>query len=72
MAREMLDVWYPVMIRNNDIRRMAFFQRDYAELEYKLKNFRESRGWAIQAQQIFSDLGMKLRAESMNKYLNIA
>jgi LuxR family glucitol operon transcriptional activator len=71
-AREMLDVWYPVMIRNNDIRRMAFFQRDYAELEYKLKNFRESSGWAIKAQQIFFDLGMKLRAASMNKYIIIA
>jgi tetratricopeptide (TPR) repeat protein len=68
-AREILDDWYPVMKRNNDIRRIAFFQRDYAELEFQLRNFAEASRWAIQAQKIFIDLGMELRSASMKKYI---
>ena len=68
-AREILDAWYPVMKRNNDIRRIAFFQRDYAELEFQLRNFADASCWAIQAQKIFIDLGMELRSASMKKYI---
>jgi tetratricopeptide (TPR) repeat protein len=69
-AREILDTWYPVMKRNHDIRRMAFFQRDYAELEFQLQNFAAARRWAIMAQQIFSDLGMEYRSIKMEKYIS--
>lgn len=69
-AREILDTWYPVMERNHDVRRMAFFQRDYAELEFQLQNFAESSRWARMAMEIFSDLGMENRSNAMQKYIN--
>jgi hypothetical protein len=61
-AEELLEAWYPVTERNRDYRRMAFFERDYAELEFKRGNHATARVWADKALKRFKDLNMLIRA----------
>ena len=49
---------------------MAFFQRDYAELEFQKNNFLKAKDWASLALQIFKDLNMQMRAQIMQKLID--
>jgi hypothetical protein len=69
-AEEFLQTWYPVTERNHDYRRMAFFQRDYAELEFKKNNFLKAKDWASKALQIFKDLKMQIRVQTTQELIH--
>lgn len=68
-AESILQLWYPVMERNHDYRRLAFFQRDFAELEWKKNNFVDAQFWASKASQIFLNLKMAARAKAMKELI---
>ncbi|MBW4472438.1 MAG: hypothetical protein KME45_19005 [Stenomitos rutilans HA7619-LM2] len=68
-AEGLLDAWYPVTQRNRDYRRMAFFERDYAMLEFEKENYGKAKEWAKKALERFQDLGMNIRVGIANRFV---
>jgi nucleoside phosphorylase/tetratricopeptide (TPR) repeat protein len=68
-AETLLEAWYPVTQRNRDYRRMAFFERDYAELEVARGNHAKAKVWAGRALKKFQDLNMLIRVETINELI---
>ncbi|EKU98189.1 hypothetical protein Lepto7375DRAFT_7451 [Leptolyngbya sp. PCC 7375] len=64
-AEDILNTWYPVTNRNHDYRRLAFFERNYADLEFRKGNYKLSKRWALQALDKFKDLRMLIRSNRM-------
>jgi hypothetical protein len=48
---------------------MAFFERDYAKLEYEQKNFELAKEWAGKASEKFDELDMQERVNQMKEFL---
>jgi LuxR family glucitol operon transcriptional activator len=69
-AKELLDDWYLVTKRNNEFRRMAYFERDYAELEFKNENYDKAKEWANKALGKFLSLNMLNRVDAMKKFIS--
>jgi nucleoside phosphorylase len=68
-AEKLLQVWYPITTRNQDRRRMAFFERDYAYLEFKKKRYEEAKMYANRALDRFKNLHMFTRVQVMNEFI---
>jgi hypothetical protein len=68
-AEELLRVWYPVAVRNKEYRRTAFYERDYAYLEFSKENYVEAKRWAVEALKKFQDLRMLVRIETISQFI---
>jgi hypothetical protein len=68
-AEEFLNTWYPVTLRNRDYRRTAFFERDFARLEFERKDYYKAKEWANKALEKFIDLNMIYRVETTNAFI---
>ncbi|MBT9316437.1 hypothetical protein IXB50_13475 [Leptothoe spongobia TAU-MAC 1115] len=69
-AENLLNDWYAVTARNHDYRRLAFFERGYAKLEFKKKNYQKSKEWAMKALKRFKDLKMLVRVNKMEHLID--
>jgi NB-ARC domain len=69
LAEELLRTWYPVAELNKEYRRRAFYERDYAYLEFSKKNYGKAKEWAMKALKKFQDLKMLKRVETMNEFI---
>jgi Effector-associated domain 7/NB-ARC domain len=69
-AEQLLDNWYPSTQQNRDYRRMAFFERDYADLEFAKQNYEKAKEWANKALGRFQDLEMIARVEKINNLIS--
>jgi tetratricopeptide (TPR) repeat protein len=68
-AENLLKTWYPVTERNRDYRRVAFFERDFARLEFERENYVKAKEWAFKALAKFKDLNMIIRVETVTKFI---
>jgi tetratricopeptide (TPR) repeat protein len=68
-AEELLRTWYPVAVRNREYRRTAFYERDYAYLEFSKGDYSKAKEWAIKALKKFQDLKMLVRVERMSQFI---
>jgi len=69
-AEQILEVYYPSILRNNDKRGIALYERAYAMLENERGNLIEMNKWAHSALKAFSSLGMTKEALEMKNILN--
>lgn len=69
-AEQILDVYYPSILRNKDKRGIALYERAYALLENAQGNLIEMNKWARSAIKAFNSLGMSKEALEMKKILN--
>lgn len=69
-AERLLDHWYPSTQQNQDCRRMAFFERDYADLEFAKQNYEKAKEWANKALGKFQGLEMIARVEKINDLIS--
>lgn len=68
-AERLLQTGLPVVERNKDKRRTAFYKRSFARLEQARGNTTESLRWAAEALDGFDRLGMQPEAEEMRQLI---
>jgi hypothetical protein len=67
-AEEFLQTGLPIVNRNKDKRRAAYYKRSFAFLERQKGDLKESSRWCNEATMDFDRLGMQPEAEEMKSF----